>query len=210
MITKKFKIYYKNWRLKNKKYLKIQKKKYYLKYRNKILEQAKRYYCKYRKNILLRRKNNKKYKEYQKQYMKLYGTLLHQNWTNKNRKKLKIYSRKYCKNKYKNNLNFKMASLLRTRIRLALKGNPKISTTLKLLGCSLYFLKNHLEKKFKPGMNWSNHGKWHIDHIRPCASFDLSKPSEQRKCFNYANLQPLWAKDNLQKSKRRPEWNTKE
>jgi hypothetical protein len=47
-------------------------------------------------------------------------------------------------------------------------------------------------------MNWDNYGfyGWHIDHIRPCASFDLSKPSEQRKCFNYTNLQPLWATEN--------------
>jgi hypothetical protein len=50
-------------------------------------------------------------------------------------------------------------------------------------------------------MSWSNWGKfgWHIDHIRPCASFDLSKKSEQLKCFNYSNLQPLWAVENLKK-----------
>ena len=51
-------------------------------------------------------------------------------------------------------------------------------------------------------MNWLNYGRhgWHVDHIRPCASFDLSKPSEQKKCFNYKNLQPLWEEDNLAKS----------
>jgi len=48
-------------------------------------------------------------------------------------------------------------------------------------------------------MSWNNHGEWHIDHIKPCTSFDLSKLSEQKKCFHYKNLQPLWAKDNLSK-----------
>lgn len=52
-------------------------------------------------------------------------------------------------------------------------------------------------------MSWDNYGrggrKWQIDHIKPCAYFDLTKPEDQRKCFHYSNLQPLWQKDNLEK-----------
>lgn len=53
-------------------------------------------------------------------------------------------------------------------------------------------------------MTWENQGKngWEIDHIRPCSSFNLEDPEEQRKCFNYKNLQPLWAKDNMIKGDR--------
>lgn len=58
--------------------------------------------------------------------------------------------------------------------------------------------------KFEPGMTWDNlgkgEGKWQIDHIIPCSYFDLTKEENQRICFNYRNLQPLWAKDNLEKS----------
>ena len=55
-------------------------------------------------------------------------------------------------------------------------------------------------------MSWDNHGKgkgkWHIDHIRPCASFDLTDLEQQKECFNYSNLQPLWSEDNLIKGDR--------
>ena len=83
-----------------------------------------------------------------------------------------------------------------------LKGNPKLKTTMKLIGCSIEELKQYLGKQFTEGMSWQNYGKWHIDHIRPCASFDLKKLNEQKKCFHYSNLQPLWAKDNLCKGAR--------
>jgi len=121
------------------------------------------------------------------------------NYLQQNKKQIIQKAEKYKKMRFKTDINFKLTHYLRTRIVRALKGNPKLSTTMKLVGCSIQTLKQHLESKFKPGMSWSNYGSWHIDHIRPCASFDLSKPEEQYKCFHYTNLQPLWAKENLEK-----------
>jgi hypothetical protein len=115
---------------------------------------------------------------------------------------------KYIKNKRKINVNFKLSGNLRARLYKALKKNKKLGHTTRLLGCSIKYFKYYLEQKFKTGMNWNNWGtgeknkgmkEWHIDHIKPCASFDLTKSSEQRKCFNYTNLQPLWAKENYDK-----------
>ena len=60
-------------------------------------------------------------------------------------------------------------------------------------------LKIHIEGKFVEGMTWENHGSWHLDHVRPCCSFDLKNEEEQKKCFHYTNLQPLWAVENLSK-----------
>lgn len=78
---------------------------------------------------------------------------------------------------------------------------------MELLGCPLDVAKNHIEKQFKDGMTWDNHGEWHIDHIKPCASYDLNIPEEQKKCFHYTNLQPLWANENLSKSDK---WESKD
>ena len=98
---------------------------------------------------------------------------------------------------------FKILTILRGRIRQALKGYNKSDLTVKLLGCNIEEFWIHLEKKFTKGMTRENHGEWHVDHIIPCASFDLSKPEEQAKCFHYTNLQPLWAIDNLKKGDRK-------
>lgn len=100
-------------------------------------------------------------------------------------------------------LNRYFASRIRTRIYCVLKGIKKSARTTILLGCSIEQLRTHLASRFKRGMNWNNYGTaWHIDHIIPCHSFDLSKEHDQRKCFHYSNLQPLWSKDNLSKAKR--------
>ena len=94
---------------------------------------------------------------------------------------------------------FRMARNLRNRIWYALDGRAASRRTLQLLGCSIAELRAHLEQQFESGMTWENYGEWHVDHIRPCASFDLTDPKQQEKCFHYSNLQPLWAFDNLSK-----------
>ena len=92
---------------------------------------------------------------------------------------------------------------LRSRYSSALNSRNVIKTTsvLSLVGCSIPELMSYLEARFAPNMSWDNRGEWHIDHIRPCHSFDLTKLEELQICFHYSNLQPLWARDNLSKSK---------
>ena len=108
---------------------------------------------------------------------------------------------KYLAKKMKQDGQFKIRKNIRDRMRSAMKGKSKSKNTMELLGCTIEELKTHLEKQFTHGMNWDNYGKkgWHIDHILPCASFDLTDPEQQRKCFHYTNLQPLWATDNYKK-----------
>jgi len=99
------------------------------------------------------------------------------------------------------NIEYKIKHVLRSRIRDALKKHlaHKYRNTNDLTSCTMEELKLYLEAKFTEGMTWENHGDWHVDHIRPCCSFDLTQEEEQKKCFHYTNLQPLWASDNLSK-----------
>ena len=74
-----------------------------------------------------------------------------------------------------------------------------------LVGYTVQELQQHLESQFQRGMAWDNMGKWHIDHIRPQSSFSFSSTDdpEFKECWALANLQPLWAADNLRKSAKR-------
>ena len=103
--------------------------------------------------------------------------------------------------KYREDDEFRLKMLLRGRLNKALKSQNVIKSqkTLDLLGCDLDHLKQHLESQFQEGMSWENYGEWHIDHKKPCAAFDLTNENEQKECFNFKNLQPLWALDNLRK-----------
>jgi hypothetical protein len=140
------------------------------------------------------------HKEQKQQYLKNYyqcKKLLYKQYNQEHREQ----RNQYQKNKFRTDVSFKIAFCLRIRLNQVLKGNYKSQSIVELLGCSIEQLKQHLESKFTNGMSFSNYGLWHIDHIRPCSNFDLSLESEQRKCFHYLNLQPLWAVDNLKKGK---------
>jgi hypothetical protein len=92
--------------------------------------------------------------------------------------------------------------------RLKRYKSKKYARTFDLIGCSPQELKQYLESKFYPDKNtgecmtWDNYGMygWHIDHIKPVSRFtDLASPEQQKECFNYRNLQPLWWWENLSK-----------
>jgi hypothetical protein len=109
----------------------------------------------------------------------------------------------YRKNRLASDSAYHLLECLRGRTRSAIRRGCKSAHTLELLGCTIPELRAHLEAQFRPGMTWENYGPvWHVDHIRPCASFDLLDPAQQRACFHYTNLQPLFALENLKKGAR--------
>ena len=117
------------------------------------------------------------------------------------RKKNPKANGEYHKQRKRRDINFKLATNARTRLNQALKTNQKIGSAVTGLGCSVEELRQYLELKFQPGMTWENWGRtgWHIDHIQPLNSFDLTKPEQFKQAVHYTNLQPLWAKDNWKK-----------
>jgi hypothetical protein len=117
-------------------------------------------------------------------------------WLERKRKK----AREYERNRRKNIL-YRIENQIRCRTAIAIKGGPKIGKYEKYIGCTTEELKQYLENKFLPGMTWQNWGRygWHIDHIIPISSFDLSNENDFLKAFHFTNLQPLWASDNLSK-----------
>jgi hypothetical protein len=92
----------------------------------------------------------------------------------------------------------------RRRKALNAQSADKKFTYNESLGCTPDAFKKHIESLFLEGMTWQNHGtgkgKWHLDEIRPCASFNLSDPEQYKACFHYTNCQPLWSEDNIKKS----------
>jgi hypothetical protein len=106
----------------------------------------------------------------------------------------------YYKQRYKNDIQFRLKVILRNRLLQSIKTDAKAGSAVKDLGCSIEEFKVYLESKFQPGMSWGNIGDWHIDHIVPLSKFDLSNHEQFRQACHYTNLQPLWAKDNLLKS----------
>jgi hypothetical protein len=178
------------------------RKKYYLNNKAKqiksknviVMSDTEKYKKQYRKYIVYQEKYRKKNREKINQKIR--------EWYYKNKDRVRANQRIYEREgAYRNSLHFKIKDGMRKRILEVLKrdGGKKTQRTMKLVGCTVEELKQHIEKQFKPGMSWEQRHLFHIDHIIPCASFDLTKLSEQKKCFHYTNLQPLWAIDNIKK-----------
>jgi hypothetical protein len=138
-------------------------------------------------------------------------------YVEKNREHVKAYQRSYKKAnrekrnektrlKYKTDPSYRLKTNCRNRISAFLKSKKGSVKSADLIGCTLEELKQYIGSMFKPGMNWENYGSvWHVDHIMPIASFELSDIEQIKRCFHYTNLQPLFAVDNLKKNKTIPQ-----
>lgn len=107
------------------------------------------------------------------------------------RKQARDYQRKRRKEP-----NVRLMGALRSDVYYALRKQSasKKRQTFQLVGCTGAELMEYLlaHESNDGSFAADNYGKaWHVDHIRPCASFDLTDHEQQKECFHYTNLQPL-------------------
>ena len=133
----------------------------------------------------------KKYREANKEKIKAYHEV--------HKEKKQAYHKVYAKLRRDIDPLYKMQANLRSRTYKAFKrgGYKKNTKTAETLGASYQEVFDHIENLFTEGMEWSNQGEWHIDHIVPLASAKTKE--ELISLCHYTNLQPLWAEDNLVK-----------
>lgn len=148
-------------------------------------------------------KNKDKISEYNKKYKAEHTEEIskyNHDYNLEHRNEIQTRQTKYQRERRKTDSNFKMAGTLRNRIKKVVKKEQKSKTTMELLGCDIEFLDEWLSFRFEDDMTMENHGKlWHVDHVIPCAKFDLEDKDEQSKCFHWSNLQPMYGKLNLKK-----------
>jgi hypothetical protein len=142
------------------------------------------------KNIVLQRARQKRYRE---KYPDRRAASFKQ-WDDANRE----HRRAYFKNKHATDVNARLAYRLRVRMWDALR-RGRAGSAVKDLGCTIDEFRTFIERKFAPGMSWANYGKWHLDHKKPLASFDLTDRDQFLKAAHFTNYQPLWAVDNIRK-----------
>jgi hypothetical protein len=98
----------------------------------------------------------------------------------------------------------RLANSLRAKLRSAINGGSFSEADFEMFGCDRASLISHIESQFSEGMSWGNYGfeTWHIDHIQPLCSFDLTNPLEIKKATHFSNLRPLKASENLEKGRK--------
>lgn len=196
----------KEWATKNKDKIKSYLKEYNVMYQK--TEKRKEYLKKYRsrEDVKLRcnekqkirsqmPKTKERIKKYSKEYYKRPEVIAGR------KEYMRTYMRDYEKQRKLRDPQYKISRQIRHRIYIALKGNKKRLSSIEELGCTIPELKDYITGKFQVDMTWDNYcyTGWHLDHIVPLSSFDLTDPEDFKRACHYTNLQPLWAKDNISK-----------
>jgi hypothetical protein len=183
---------------------------YYIAHRDKIREWNAEYYKANKenrnaKNKEWKAKNPERTRELLRRYVSKNGPKIKEYmaaWRAENKDKMKAHSLADYHKKYRSDILFRLRRRARAHVARIKTGHLKSPIrSMEYIGCTVEEFKAHIESLWVDGMTWENNTKhgWHIDHIRPLASFDLTNPEQMKCALHYTNLQPLWARDNLEK-----------
>lgn len=181
----------KQWRLENPEKFRVHCQRTYQKNKQKIFARAAKWAREKRKtDEAYREKANARCRE----------------WHRMNRDKLRPYYSARSAKRRRTDVRYRIMNSVRRRVLFALKGSKKSASITAMIGAPLDVVRDHIQSLFKPGMTWENWGRgcngareWHLDHIKPLASFDLTNPEQFAEACHYTNLQPLWSDENLSK-----------
>jgi len=176
----------------------IQRKGYYKKNKSEYQKRYKKYQSDENKRLAKLENSKNRYQQNKESIRKRHRLNYH-------KPEVKKRLRERERERMKTDVGFVITKRLRRRLAHIVKSiggkEYKAASTFALLGCNIEQFKIHIESKFTQDMSWENvlNGAIHIDHIKPCAKFDLKDPEQQKECFSWQNLQPLWWYDNLSK-----------
>lgn len=186
--------YHREWRARNREKL----ADYYREYRSANKERINAYLREYRqRNLETVRENERRYQT--KPRSKSIQAERQRIRREKKRDELNAKACAYAKMRYDSDENYRIKCQLRSRLYSALRGNSKVGSAVRLLGCSIEEFRLYLESQFQPGWGWNNRHEWHIDHIKPLCAFDLTDPAQLADACHYTNLRPLGAHENRSK-----------
>ena len=183
------KLYQKQWNLENPEYGKQYSQQHYLNNKEKIDIIHKQHYIENKDHVLLQQKQ--RHIEHKEE-----DNFKSRQHYSDHKDEIRIQKNQYFNNKLKTDPQFRILCLLRSRTKHAIKsqGVKKSLHTVGLLGCTPDFFQNYIKSHLKPGMTLENNGlrKWHLHHIKYCHTFDLRDLEQQKLCFHYTNMIPMW------------------
>lgn len=126
---------------------------------------------------------------------------LKKQWDEANADHVREYARKRQARLWIEDIQYRLRVLLRNRLNDTLNGRRRNGSAVRDLGCSIAEFKTYIEAQFEPGMTWDNWALdgWHLDHIKPLASFDLADRAQFLEACHFTNIRPLWAVNNLKR-----------
>lgn len=176
---------------------------YYLAHRERIKARSKAYYLAH----LERRKiTDAAYREAHREEHRVYARAHYEANREEYRANMRAYNALHLKERATReqrrrleDMNYRLACNLRVRMAMAIRQDNKAGSAVRDLGMSIPEFREYIQARFEPGMSWENYGEWHLDHIRPLASFDLTDREQFLQVAHYTNYQPLWGPDNSAK-----------